>query len=218
MDIAATTTSGAKAASKASGQTAVTAAAGDFQTFLTLLTTQMRNQDPLKPMESTEFVAQLASFSAVEQQVRSNDRLDSIIEALTGGSASALAEWIGTDVRAPASTDFDGTAVEVGVMPEAGIDAAVLVVRNDFGTVVARRAVDPEATTVTWDGLDEMGSALAHGRYSFSVESYSGEELVGTQAGAVFSSVQEVRLVGGAPTLVLADGSEVTLDQVTAVR
>lgn len=218
MEITAATTSGATSASKTSDQSAVTAAAGDFQTFLTLLTTQMRNQDPLKPMESTEFVAQLASFSAVEQQVRSNDRLDSIIEALTGGSAAALAEWIGTDVRAPASADFDGTAVEVGVVPEAGIDAAVLVVRNDFGSVVARRAVDPDATTVTWDGLDEMGSALAHGRYSFSIESYSGENLVGTQAGSVFSSVREVRLVDGAPALILADGSEVTLDQVTAVR
>lgn len=218
MEITAATTSGATSASKTSDQSAVTAAAGDFQTFLTLLTTQMRNQDPLKPMESTEFVAQLASFSAVEQQVRSNDRLDSIIEALTGGSAAALAEWIGTDVRAPASADFEGTAVEVGVVPEAGIDAAVLVVRNDFGSVVARRAVDPDATTVTWDGLDEMGSALAHGRYSFSIESYSGENLVGTQAGSVFSSVREVRLVDGAPALILADGSEVTLDQVTAVR
>ena len=49
--------------------------AGDFETFLKLLTAQLRNQDPLQPMDSTEFVAQLASFSAVEQQVRANDRL-----------------------------------------------------------------------------------------------------------------------------------------------
>ena len=55
--------------------------AGDFETFLSLLTAQLRNQDPLKPMESTEFVAQLASFSAVEQQVRTNDRLDELAKS-----------------------------------------------------------------------------------------------------------------------------------------
>ncbi len=60
-----------------------TEAGTDFQTFLTLLTTQLRNQDPLKPMDSTQFVAQLASFSAVEQQVRTNEKLAEIINLLS---------------------------------------------------------------------------------------------------------------------------------------
>jgi flagellar basal-body rod modification protein FlgD len=54
----------------------------DFQTFLTLLTTQLKNQNPLEPLDSTQFVAQLASFSSVEQQVKTNDRLADILDLL----------------------------------------------------------------------------------------------------------------------------------------
>ena len=130
------------APTKATGSEAATnAVAGDFQTFLQLLTTQMKNQDPLKPMESTEFVAQLASFSGVEQQVRANDRLDRIIEVLSGGSAEGLAAWVGREVRAPTTAAFAGTPLEVEVTPVKDADRAVLVVRNDFGDVVARKEV-----------------------------------------------------------------------------
>ncbi|HVK91096.1 MAG TPA: flagellar hook capping FlgD N-terminal domain-containing protein, partial [Mycoplana sp.] len=185
---------------------------------LTLLTTQMRNQDPLKPMESTEFVAQLATFSGVEQQVRSNDRLDAILSALTGGGTAGLAQWIGREVRAPGKADFAGEPVEVGVVPVDGADKAWLVVRNDFDQIVARLPVDPAAETVEWGGTDDMGTALPHGRYGFAIESYDGDTLLDTQAGTVFSTVSEIRVSDGQQVLVLEDGSRVTLVPVTAVR
>ncbi len=139
----------------------------------------MRNQDPLKPMDSTEFVAQLASFSAVEQQIRSNDRLQGILDVLSNGSTAGLAEWIGREVRVAAKADFAGEPVEVGVAPMDGADKAVLVVRNDFDSVVARLPVAADATEVSWDGKDDMGNGLAHGRYGFTLESYAGETLMG---------------------------------------
>ena len=178
----------------------------------------MRNQDPLKPMESTEFVAQLATFSGVEQQVRSNDRLDAILEVLGGGGAAGLAQWIGREVRAPGKAAFDGEPVEVGTTPVEGATKAFLVVRNDFDQVVARLPVDPTAESVEWAGTDDMGTPLAHGRYSFAIESFDGETLLGTQAGQVFATVKEVRIADGQQMLVLEDGSRVGLDQVTAVR
>ncbi len=55
----------------------------DFQTFLKLLTAQMRNQDPLEPLDATQFVAQLASFSSVEQQIETNAKLDIMNEKLS---------------------------------------------------------------------------------------------------------------------------------------
>jgi flagellar basal-body rod modification protein FlgD len=192
--------------------------AGDFQTFLTLLTTQMRNQDPLKPMESTEFVAQLASFSGVEQQVRANDRLEDILAALSGGTAAGLAEWIGREVRVPAKAAFAGEPVEVGATPVAEADRAVLVVRNDFDQVVARRTVEAGAETVTWDGLDDMGNPAPHGRYGFSLESYQGETLLDSHTGSVFTTVREVRIVDGGPVLVVDSGEQVPLDDVAGVR
>lgn len=214
-------TAGAKAAAKTASEakdTTAGAVAGDFQTFLTLLTTQMRNQDPLKPMDSTEFVAQLASFSAVEQQIRANDRLQGILDVLSGGSTAGLAEWIGREVRVAAKAAFDGAPVEVAVTPAEGADRAVLVVRNDFDSVVARVPVEPGASEATWDGRDEMGNGVAHGRYGFTVESYAGDVLTGTAPGMVFARVQEVRIVDGAPMLVVAGGAQVPLDAIGGVR
>jgi flagellar basal-body rod modification protein FlgD len=213
-----TSTAGKQPQAAEAATEAASGVAGDFQTFLTLLTAQMRNQDPLKPMESTEFVAQLASFSAVEQQVRANDRLDGILAALAGGNAAGVAEWIGREVRAPAKAAFTGEPIEVGVTPEAGADKAVLVVRNDFDQVVARRTVEAGAETVSWDGLDDMGKAAPHGRYGFVLESYDGGTLLGNQTGSVFTTVREVRIIDGAPVLVVEGGEQVALDDVDGVR
>ena len=224
MEINPTTTAGAAGTPKAGASetagsgTAAGAVTGDFQTLLTLLTTQMRNQDPLKPMDSTEFVAQLASFSAVEQQIRSNERLQGILDVLSGGSPAGLAEWIGRDVRVAAKAAFAGEPVEVAVEPVEGADKAVLVVNNDFGNEVARLPVAPDAREVSWDGRDEMGSTVAHGSYGFTLESYSGDTLMGTGAGKVFSRVQEVRMVDGAPVLVVEGGAQVPLDEIGGVR
>lgn len=70
----------------------------DFHTFLTLLTAQMRNQDPLKPMDSTEFVAQLASFSAVEQQIETNSKLGELLGVLSDSPTVNPTEWLGKEV------------------------------------------------------------------------------------------------------------------------
>jgi flagellar basal-body rod modification protein FlgD len=62
----------------------------DYQTFLKLLVTEMKNQDPTKPMESTEYVAQLANFSNVEQNVRTNAKLDQIMQISVVSQAGSL--------------------------------------------------------------------------------------------------------------------------------
>lgn len=190
----------------------------DFNTFLTLLTTQLQNQDPLKPMESTEFVAQLASFSSVEQQIRTNDQLERIFEALGGASPAGLASWIGKEVRAATQATYSGVPVDVGTTPNAEAERAVLTVTNDFGQVVAQREVDPAAATVSWDGRDALGTPLPNGKYSFAIESYAKDELIGTVPGEVYGKVSEVRIENGAPVLWLENGAKVATDAVTALR
>lgn len=192
--------------------------AGDFETFLRLLTTQMRNQDPLKPTDSTEFVAQLANFSGVEQQVRTNDSLGRIFDLLAGGDAGGMASWIGREVRAPGRAAFAGAPVDIGTVPVADADRTVLVVRNDFDQIVARRSLAAADGTLTWDGRDGAGNQLPHGTYGFSVESYRGETLLDTSDGLVFATVREVRLADGKTQLVLEGGGTVAVDDVTAIR
>ncbi|MEO1689072.1 MAG: flagellar hook capping FlgD N-terminal domain-containing protein, partial [Pseudomonadota bacterium] len=202
----------------ASSGDALAAASTDFETFLTLLTAQMRNQDPLQPVESTEFVAQLASFSAVEQQIGTNERLDSLLDAMNGGSGAGLAEWIGREVRAAAPTRFDGDPVEVLVRPQPDAVAASLVVRDSTGAVVQTQTVDPASETVSWSGQTGIGIA-PEGTYSFDVEYTTADGEISVVAAEVYAEVVEVRLSGdGAASLILDGGGEVASDDVTALR
>lgn len=187
--------------------------ASDFETFLKLLTTQMRNQDPLKPLESTEFVAQLATFSSVEQQVAANKHL-STIESLIGGGAGSLAGWLGSEIEAPMPLAWDGAPVQVRVTPEASAERAYLVVRDAEGNTVHRAAVEPGLTEHVWTGAGGTQGGL-HG---FELEYWAGEEQLSVQTGRVFARVVEAR-PGESGAVLLTDGDvRVEEGAVTAVR
>ena len=213
-------TGGGKAAGEgaaaSASENALATAAADFETFLALLTTQMRNQDPLNPMESTEFIAQLASFSAVEQQIQSNEKLDSVIAALGGGEAAGLADWIGMEAQAAAQTRFNGDPVEILVEPVEDATRAILVVSDEAGEDVARIPIDPAARSLSWDGAVAGGEA-SPGLYSFSVQYLSDDEFLGESPGMVFSRVKEVRL-GPDSMLLLEGGVEISPDSVVGLR
>lgn len=85
VDMTTTIPPGANASTKATSKTAV-----DYQSFLKLLIAEMKNQDPTKPMDSTQYVAQLATFSQVEQSVQTNTKLDQIIQSSALSQADAL--------------------------------------------------------------------------------------------------------------------------------
>lgn len=100
-----------QSAQSASSATATSTANVDYQTFLRLLVAQMKNQDPTKPMESTEYMAQLASFSNVEQSIQLNSKLDQLLSASYLSQADAL---IGRTITSP-DGQVTGTVVEVKV-------------------------------------------------------------------------------------------------------
>lgn len=218
-----TTSTGSGRTSKsneaASKNTATNSLNGDFATFLKLLTTQLQNQDPLDPTNSTEFVAQLANFSSVEQQVQTNTKLNSMLTALSSTSATRAADFIGKQVQAPAKASFTGEPIAIGMDAVSGASTAKMIVKNDFGSTAATLTIPGGQTSYTWDGTDGTGKTLPNGKYSFSIESYNSDKtLLDTQQGTVFSTVREVRVENGTPTLVLDSGDKVSLDSVTALR
>src|SRR6188768_1836743 len=86
--------------------------ADNFQTFLTLLTTQLQNQNPLDPLDTNQFTAQLVQFAGVEQQLRSNDQLKSLIEIEKSAQATAALAYVGNTVAVDGSTaKFNGQAI-----------------------------------------------------------------------------------------------------------
>ena len=187
----------------------------DFETFLVMLTTQMENQDPLNPIESSDFAVQLATFSGVEQQVRTNELL---ARMSAGASMSDLASWVGLDARVSGDIDFDGAPVRIDTASDRPGQTRQLVVRNDAGVVVSREAL-PAGTGVTdWVGRDANGRPLSAGTYELTVDYLRGADVVGSAPVASFSTIVEARRAGTGTELVLADGRTLAADEVEAVR
>jgi flagellar basal-body rod modification protein FlgD len=189
----------------------------DFETFLRMLTVQAQNQDPLNPIDSNEYAAQLAQFSMVEQQVQTNDLLAASSRS-GGGQLFSMAGWVGLEARASRPAVFDGTAIDVAVAPVRGADAADLVVRDSLGTIVDRQSLALDATRVLWDGIDESGAVLARGRYSFEVESRSGEATIATDPAEIYGRIVEAEMRNGSIALIFEDGETAISDNVTSLR
>lgn len=94
----------------ASGTTGSSSLTSDFQTFLRLMTTQMQEQDPLSPMDSTQFLSQLASFSAVEQQTLTNSQLAALNTQIGALGLAQAASWVGSEARAVMPALVEGGA------------------------------------------------------------------------------------------------------------
>ena len=214
MEVSATTTSAATAAKAA----AKPGLSSDFETFLKMLTTQLKNQDPLQPMESSDFAVQLATFSGVEQQVRTNDLLTTLSNRLGESGLNELAGWVGMEVRAAAPAFYYGEPVNLWPNPDPTADTATVVVKNALGNEVGRYDIPVSTDPVAWSGLDAAGAELPDGLYSFQVESTKGGALLNTRQAEVYSLITEARLVAGEPTLVLLGDTSIKASQATSLR
>src|ERR1700742_1552016 len=158
------TAAAAAAGSSSSTQSAAqTQLSGNFDTFLQLLTTQLQNQDPLSPMDSTQFTQQLVAFSGVEQQINTNDNLKSLIALNLSQQASAAVNYIGHSV---VMTSGKGSLANGNVdwtynlsAPSAG---TTLTVTNAAGQVVYSTSGSTSSgnNDFTWNGQDASGNQL----------------------------------------------------------
>ncbi|MEZ5796997.1 MAG: flagellar hook capping FlgD N-terminal domain-containing protein [Paracoccaceae bacterium] len=190
----------------------------DFNTFLRMLTAQMQNQDPLNPIESTDYAVQLATFSGVEQQVRTNQLLDAMATQFSLMGMTQLAGWVGQEARAAALVWYSGTPVTLSPNPVATADRVVLVVKDTQGNTVSREALPVSAEPYEWLGGDATGDPLPEGEYSLSLESWRDDELLTTDPVEYYGRVVEARGGAGGVRLVLAGGIEVAATEITALR
>lgn len=191
---------------------------GDFETFLRMLTTQLQNQDPLKPMESADFAVQLATFSGVEQQALTNKLLGEMLAGAGGGGLGQLAGWIGRDVRTSAPVWFDGDPLTLQIQPKDGADQVTLVTLDAQGRELSRENIGTGEGEVDWQGLDADGKPRADGLYQFRLESSRDGAVIGASQVAAYSRVTGVEMSGTGPLLVLEGGNPVSVDEVTALR
>lgn len=194
------------------------AISSDFETFLKMLTAQMQNQDPLDPIKSEDYAVQLATFSGVEQQVRTNDLITAMTAQLSLMGMSQMAGWVGMEARAPVAGYFDGDPITLAPNPPITAARTELVVRDSNGIIVQRMEIPVSADPVEWSGMTDSGLPFGTGLYEFQVESFAGEELIATTPVEVYSTIVEARSEGGQTILVTRGGSAVPASLVTALR
>ena len=175
---------------------ATTQAVGQqFSSFIQLLTAQIRNQDPLSPMDSTQFVDQLATFSALEQQVNTNTNLENIAGMIGGLHSSLLAsQWLGETVAIDTSwTPYAGNPVEYVVDIPDTADKTVLKVRDSAGNEIWSHELDPSQDSYFWSGETNSGEALTGDSvYQLEVQMYKDDELIRTTSPSLITTVTGV--------------------------
>ncbi|TMJ78477.1 MAG: flagellar biosynthesis protein FlgD [Alphaproteobacteria bacterium] len=193
--------------------------AGNFQSFLTLLTTQLKNQNPLDPLDTNQFTQQLVQFAGVEQQLRTNDQLSALLSLQqTAQSTQAL-----TFVGKTAVVDGDTAALSHGlatwnlsVPTDSNVNIAIT---NSAGQTVFTNSYAVSAGSnqaFGWDGKNNDGSVLPDGQYKLTAtaaDSAGNSVAVSKQIQGVVSSVDLTQ----SPPLLTINGQTYTVSQIKSI-
>ena len=190
----------------------------DFETFVKMLTTQLKNQDPLDPMDSASFASQLAAFSSVEQQVLSNNHLETIKTHLGSSDLLSFSNWIGKFAKVTGPAHFSGTSIDIAISIPESTERAELVVKNEAGSIILRESISNETTEYRWKGEDSAGEIAETGTYQFFVETFKKDASQGETEMAAYQKVKEVRLEDGEHNIIFSGGQVADPKAISAVR
>lgn len=199
-----------------------TSLAQNFDMFLTLLTAQMKNQDPTSPMDSTQFMSQLVQMTGVEQQLAGNDLLKQLV-ANTGANVSNAVDLIGKQVRAASadanlsngqakwtySLNADAADVKIEVLDSNGVS-----VRTIAGSAEDMKAGEH---AFSWDGKDMLGQSMPEGTYTLRITAVDGGGSKIDSTTYVEGPVTAIELQNG-QSMITINGGKVPIGQVIAVR
>ena len=228
MTIAATSAASTAAATAASGTTSNGTSTGtltftqNFNTFLTLLTTQLQNQDPLSPMDTNTFTQQLVSFSEVEQQIDTNNNLQSLIQLQTANETVSALPLVGQTIEysSPTAPLQNGQASFSYSLPSAAANSA-LVVEDSNGNVVYTQPGQTGAGTYnfTWNGQTNGGQQMPDGgAYTLQVVANDANSQPITAAVEALGTVAGISVTNGIANFNLAGGITVPISQLVSVN
>ena len=222
MPIRTVNSSSATDTSAASTPTTANKNAVDKNAFLKLLVAQISHQDPLKPMDGTEFVSQLSQFSVVEQAMAQSEKLDLVSTQLAGLSNNQAASLVGKTVTVRGSgMAFDGvTATSASVNLDGASQKTTVTIRDADGNAVRTLelgAHGPGALAITWDGRDGNGQPVAKGTYQLDVKAVDGKGNAVTVTKDVSGLVKSVSFDKGYPELQLDSGVSCPISDLVSV-
>jgi flagellar basal-body rod modification protein FlgD len=212
--------SGVSAADTTKSLTSGKKLAENFDTFLTMLTVQLKNQDPLSPMDSTEFTNQLVQFANVEQQIAANTNLEKLIGVGQTNLKAQAISYIGHSIETQSDQVplQDGKASFSYTLPEEA-KTAVVVIKDSSGAVIRSLSgeTDKGRHEMSWDGRNTSGSVVPDGAYSVQVVAVNGEGESLESGVTVYGKVTDV--ASDNKETLLAMGKVVTtVDKVLTVR
>lgn len=221
MAVAATTSTSVVNTSTAStSNTAATQSfLANYDTFLQLLTTQLRVQNPLEPMDAEKFTEQLVQYSAVEQQLKTNENLEAMLATLVSNAALNLVNFIGKTVEANSDIAMlkDGNATwKVSAAGDA--PNTTVTIRNEAGAIVFQEEIelDSGANTYEWDGKMSNGSSVPEGAYQISFDAADANDATVAVTTRVSGTVTAVDTSGSEPYLKI-NGSLIPLSNLISI-
>lgn len=200
--------------------TSRTTLSGNYDTFLKLLTTQLQNQDPLEPLDSSKFTEQLVSYSQVEQQIATNENLNSLIALSKSAAGANAVTYLGkTAVTDGGQSSLEGDTASWRYALGSDAASTELKILNASGQVV--RTLTGEKNVgmheFTWDGLKNDGTEAADGTYTLVVNSKKADGSAVSSAVAGVGLIKEIDMSTSEPTLTIGM-RKVTLADIISMK
>jgi flagellar basal-body rod modification protein FlgD len=194
--------------------------AENFDTFLSILTTQLKNQNPLDPLDTNQFTQQLVQFTGVEQQLKTNEFLEALLLNTQNTGRSDAVSYIGKEVTASGETaELKDGGAYWAYNAEANVPNATVTVKNAAGSVVYTEtgSLDSGNGAFLWDGVGSDGSSQPDGVYTIEIK---GTNLSGNTVKVSTSSVGVVTAVdfSGTEPMLTVGKNKVALSDVTSIR
>jgi flagellar basal-body rod modification protein FlgD len=190
--------------------------------FLTLLLAQLKNQDPTDPVSTAELTSQMATLSQVEQAIKSNDYLSTLVDYASSTNNAGAVSCIGKTVTADTSsiTVSSGVSESLAFTLADDADQVTITIRDKDGNAVKTIScsdLSSGANSATWDGTDSSGSSVKDGTYTFSVTAKDSNGSSVTASTSITALVNGVSYSGGVAYLV-TDSGKITYGDVTTVN
>ncbi|WP_426440252.1 flagellar hook assembly protein FlgD [Bradyrhizobium genosp. P] len=200
-----------------SASTATTGIADNFQTFLTLLTTQLKNQNPLDPLDTNQFTQQLVQFAGVEQQLKSNDQLKSLVDIEKSAQSTQALIYVGNTVAVDGSkAQFDKSATW-NLTAAKGTNATITITNSTGQTAYSGNfTLNQGNASFVWDGKGNDGSQWPPGAYTLTAtgkDSSGNSVSISTEVQGMVDSVD----LTASPPLLSIGGQSYTADKVKRV-
>jgi flagellar basal-body rod modification protein FlgD len=193
--------------------------ADNFETFLTLLTTQLKNQNPLEPLDTNQFTSQLVQFTSVEQQLKTNEFLEAMMQGAQTSARGQATSYIGRVVTASGvRSELTEAGASWGFYAEKPAEVTMSV-RDADGNVVYTQtgSVKQGESVFNWDGRGSDGRARPLGTYSITIDARDGDGKLVPVSTNMQGAVTGVDFTGSEPVLLIGS-ARVNLSSVLSVK